>query len=96
MGMALDKRQRDELARKDDHHRRRMLADARSVIYEGRYAVDGAKVKAILQKESLAAVSVGIRAHCLKRSLTIILPRVHSRRGCLISILIYFQCLLWT
>lgn len=58
--MVLDKKQRDRLARKDDHHRRCMLADARHMIYKGRYAVDGDKVNNMLGKESLAPVPVCI------------------------------------
>jgi hypothetical protein len=61
MGMLRDKKYRDRLGRKDDLQRRRMVADARNAIYQGRYAVDGERVNKMLMEQSLAPVAVGTR-----------------------------------
>jgi hypothetical protein len=62
MGMLRDKKCRDKLGRKDNFITRRTVADARNVIYQGRYAVDGKKINKILGDWSLAPVAVGIGA----------------------------------
>jgi hypothetical protein len=62
MGMLRDKKCHDKLRRKDDFLTRYTIADARNVIYQGRYAVDGEKINKILGDQSLAPVGVGISA----------------------------------
>ena len=59
MGMLRDRMHRNTLKRKDNFQTRYKAADARKVIYQGRYAVDGEKVKKILGNQSLAPVPVG-------------------------------------
>jgi hypothetical protein len=61
MGMTRDRKSRDKLGRKDDFQRRRRVADSRKAIYEGRYTVDGEKVKKILGEQSLVPVAVRIK-----------------------------------
>ena len=59
MGRSRDRKSRDTLGRKDDFQRRCRVSDARKAVYQGRYAVDGEKVKKILG-EPLVPVSVHI------------------------------------
>ena len=61
MGMLRDKKYRERQERKDDLQRKHMVADARSAIYQGRYAVDGERVNRALMEQSLAPVAVGTR-----------------------------------
>lgn len=56
--MIRDMNCRNKLRRKDDFLTRRIVAEARSAIYQGRYAVDGEKINKILGDRSLAPVAV--------------------------------------
>ncbi|KZP06410.1 hypothetical protein FIBSPDRAFT_764436 [Athelia psychrophila] len=53
LGMALDRRQRSQLLRKDDVHRKTAITSARRLIYEKNYAVDSKTLEGLLQPQSL-------------------------------------------
>jgi hypothetical protein len=93
MGMLRDKMRRHTLARRDNSQTRRKAAEARKAIYQGRYAVDGERVKAILGEQSLAPVPVRANTSTwIKPNLTLLF-RVLSLRGYQMPILTRFQCL---
>ncbi|KAL6298277.1 hypothetical protein BKA93DRAFT_710038, partial [Sparassis latifolia] len=52
IGKAMDMKQRETLARKDDAHRRQTIATARSLIYEGNLQVNCAAVENLLRDKS--------------------------------------------
>ena len=51
---------RNKLRRKDDFLTRCIVAEARSAIYQGQYAVDGEKITKILGDQSLVPVAVRV------------------------------------
>jgi hypothetical protein len=61
MGMPLDMKQRETLARVDDEARRRKVGIARDIIYKKNYAVDSDAVEAILKEESLVPNKVSLQ-----------------------------------
>jgi hypothetical protein len=58
MGMPLDMKQRETLARVDDEDRRQKIDTARKIIYNKNYAVDTENVEILLQPQSLVPTSV--------------------------------------
>jgi hypothetical protein len=92
MGMLRDKKNRNNLGRKDDVQRRRMVADTRNAIYQGQYAVDWERVNKVLMEQSLAPIAVGTSFN-LDEAWLIMLSRMLSLQGCLMLILTYFRCL---
>lgn len=61
VGMVLDMKQRQTLARIDDESTRSLIERARKIIYENNYAVDTDAVEAILKGESLVPTLVRSR-----------------------------------
>jgi hypothetical protein len=53
LGTSLDRKQRQSLARIDDHARRFDIKTAREIIYQKNYAVNSEHVEKILQGQSL-------------------------------------------
>ncbi len=58
LGKERDRADRVKLARQDDDAHRLAVKNARKLIYEQNYAVDGSKVKAPLNSQSLVATAV--------------------------------------
>jgi hypothetical protein len=58
MGMTLDMKQRETLARVDNEDRRWKVNSAREIIYKKNYAVDNDNVETLLQPQSLVPTSV--------------------------------------
>jgi hypothetical protein len=58
MGMALDMKQRNTLARVDNDARRSKVDTARNIIYNKNYAVDTDAVEELLQPQSLVPTVV--------------------------------------
>jgi hypothetical protein len=58
MGMRRDMTQRETLARLDDDHRRRRVADARQFIYDQNNQINSAGVERLLQEHSLVPTEV--------------------------------------
>jgi hypothetical protein len=58
LGMTLDMKQRQTLARVDDESRTRLIERAREIIYRKNYAVDTDAVEAILKEQSLVPTLV--------------------------------------
>lgn len=58
LGMALDRKQRTQLCRVDDIHRKTSVANARRLIYDKNYAVDSKTLEGLLKAESLVPTTV--------------------------------------
>lgn len=58
MGMTLDMKQRETLARVDNEDRRWKVNSMREIIYKKNYAVDNDNVETLLQPQSLVPTSV--------------------------------------
>ena len=58
MGMTLDMKQRETLARVDNEDRRWKVNSAREIIYKKNYAIDNDNIETLLQLQSLVPTSV--------------------------------------
>ena len=58
MGTSDDMRRRNLFTRTDDNERARLIAEARSLIYDKNHAVGNEKINALLSQESLTPTMV--------------------------------------
>jgi hypothetical protein len=94
MGTKLDMKRRTTQLRVDDAHRRRHVNEARALIFESGAAVDGARVKAILNNESYVPVRVSVISFSYVLNSTLMkLNRTHSLLSCRHSTSIFSLCL---
>ena len=95
LGTALDRKQRNDLARIDDETRRDKIRTAREIIYQKRYAVDSEHVDAILKAQSLVPTVVSSMMRMVCSDGLMMCCRMHSRKGLPPWGFTFFQCLLW-
>jgi len=81
MGMTLDMKQRETLARVDDEDRRWKINTARDIIYNKNYAIDTANVETLLQPQSLVPTSVSAQIiHDIELAVNIFMQNAFSGR----------------
>lgn len=62
LGMPLDMKQRETLARVDDASTRYKIETARDIIHQKNYAIDSPAVEIILKEESLVPAKVSMKS----------------------------------